>query len=103
MDWREKMAYWLDYEDGEWGFAATHEEYGLHVAQAHAEEHEEYGEWVDHFVELMEGHRTTRVIEGRAEFEFLYRCLERVGKPLAFSPIVPNFKQDDKRMLTQAA
>ena len=96
------MAYWLDSKDEEWGFAGATEEKGIRVAEARHDQ-KTLNMWVDHFVELVEDKKTIRVIEDRAEFEFLYRCLERIGRPLAFSPIVPSIETDTKRLLNQAA
>ncbi len=96
------MAYWLDLRDREWGFDSRNEAEKLRVADSHRDE-KEVQLWIDHFVELMEDKRTTQIVKDRAEFEFLYRCLERLGKPLAFSPIDPNIESETHRLFTQAA
>ena len=96
------MAYWLDSKNEEWGFIDSGEPLGLRVAEKRPTP-SEIGKWADHLVELVEGKRITRVVEDRAEFEYLYRCLEKIGKPLTFSPIIPKMARNGKQLLIQAA
>jgi len=96
------MAYWLDSKDGEWGFAGVTEEKNLKVAD-NPQDRKARRIWVDHFIEIVEGKKPRWIVEDRAEFEFLFRCLERIGRPLAFSPMVPRTEMKTERLLNQAA
>ncbi|MCA9435808.1 MAG: hypothetical protein H6752_11815 [Candidatus Omnitrophica bacterium] len=81
-----KMAYWLDVIEGEWGMVGTPAPESLRMVGRQPNPGE-VKRWVDRFVDLASGERKRCIVEDRAEFEFLYRCLERIGKTISFSPM----------------
>jgi hypothetical protein len=99
---RRTMAYWLDARCEEWGFIGGVEPLGLRVRDSRPDPNE-VQVWVEHLMELVEGRKATRVVEDRAEFEYLYRCLEKIGKTFAFSPILPRAGNFENQQLIQAA
>ena len=88
---RKPVTYWVNASQGEWGILEARIARKIRRRKGFKQSGISTGvrRWVDSFLEVLKRDGTVYLVEDKDEFEYIYRCLERLSIPLSYCPVDP--------------